>query len=123
MLDSMRWRYRLSEARAFLQAERDLLVKGRAAELDGLAARRRLVAESLAEMPASVAEANQAAVREIAAAARRNQRLLRAWLDGAAEAVRRLKAIDESRARIGAYRPDGTRLAGAAAAPTTERRA
>lgn len=123
MLDGMRWRYRLAEARALLQAERELLLKGATKGLAALEARRKAVVAGLEGMPAPATSAQRAAVREIGEAARRNQRLLRAYLDGAADAARRLRAIDESRAQIGAYRQDGTRLPGVAPAPTTERRA
>lgn len=123
MLDEMKWRYRLAEARAMLAAERRLLKAGAIGEIAARDRRRRLLADQLAEMPAPVAEAHEALIAEIRTEAARNQRLLTAYIRGAGDAAARVHALDEKKGEIGAYRRDGSRLPGAAPGPTRESRA
>lgn len=123
MLDAMKWRYRLADARALLETERRLLQAGAMKELSALDPRRRALAANLDDMPEEAARAHQTLLAEIRRGAARNQRLLKAYVAGAADALGRLRAMDESRAEIGAYRQDGTKLPIKPAGPRTERRA
>lgn len=123
MLDEMKWRFRLAEARQMLEAELRLIRTGAIEELASGDAKRQALADRLSEMPEDVSSRNETALKEVRAMAARNQRLLKAYLAGAADAIARLSALDESSRKIGAYRQDGTRLPGVSAAPTRESRA
>lgn len=123
MLDVLKWRYRLTDARALLDAERRLLQAGAMKELSALDPRRRALAANLTEIPEEAARAHQPLLAEIRRGAARNQRLLKAYVAGAADALARLRAMEESRAAIGAYRQDGTKVAPPPGGPRTERRA
>ncbi|MFV0475105.1 MAG: hypothetical protein ACK5MQ_13000 [Pikeienuella sp.] len=123
MLDEMNWRYRLTEARAMLAAERRLLKAGEIGGIAALDRRRRALAAEIEQAPAAIAETHGALIEEIREQAARNGRMLAAYLAGARDAAARLRAIDERKTEIGAYRRDGSRLASPAAGPTRERRA
>mgnify|MGYP001284779709 CR=1 FL=1 len=122
MSDGHRWRRRLAEAAALLETERRLLVRGAIAEINRLGPRRDAAAAALTEMPDAAAEDEREALASIRAAALRNARLLRAYRDGAANALNRLRALDAKAADIGAYRQDGSKMP-ATGGPTRERRA
>lgn len=106
-----------------LATERRLLKAGAIDELAALDRRRQALAAEIEAAPAPVAEAFRPLIEEIRAGAARNARLLRAYLDGARDADARLRTIERQKGAIGAYRPDGSRLAAAEADPTRERRA
>ncbi|QIE56978.1 hypothetical protein G5B40_16950 [Pikeienuella piscinae] len=123
MLDEMKWRYRLAEIRAMMTAERRLLKAGAIDEIVARDRRRQTLADQLSEMPAAIAESHEALIEEIRVEAARNQSLLKAYIRGAGDAAARMQALIEKRGEIGAYRRDGSRLAGAAPGPTRESRA
>lgn len=123
MLDAMRWRHRLNEARAMLAAERRLLKAGAIRELAALDRRRQALAAEIEAAPETVVESYGPLIEEIRAEAARNARLLNAYLDGAREGAARLRAIEAQKGAIGAYGPDGSRLAASETGPTRERRA
>lgn len=123
MLELNRWRRRIAEARALLETERKLLVAGALGEIAKLAPRRQSAAAALDAMPAAAAEAERSTLAALRRAAERNLRLLKAYRDGAADAAARIRALEAKAADIGAYRPDGSRLAPSGRGPTRERRA
>lgn len=123
MLDELKWRFRLGEARQMLDAELKLIKAGAIADLAAGDSRREALADRLAEMPEEIAARNETALRELRAMAARNEKALKAYVAGASDAIARLAALDKSGREIGAYRQDGTRLPGAGAGPTRESRA
>lgn len=123
MLDDLKWRFRLTEARQMLETEMNLIKAGAIKELAAGDARRLALADRLAEMPEEIAARNETALREVRAMAERNRKMLKAYVAGASDALTRLTALDKSRREIGAYRQDGTRLPGAGAGSTRESRA
>lgn len=123
MLNEMKWRYRLADVRTMLESEYRLIKAGAVRELAALDQRRLTLIAQMTDIPAAVAAAHEGRIQEISRLAARNQRLLRAYLDGAADAATRLKGIDQTRNEIGAYGPDGARMQSGGPAPTRESRA
>ena len=85
--------------------------------------RRSAIEEKLHEMPSTVIEAETKSIDQLRRLAARNQRLLKAYLDGARRATRRLGLIEESQGKIGAYKADGSRVSSANARSTKQQRA
>lgn len=115
-------RRRLQEAVTLLKEERALLLKG---DLKGLARhdkRRAQLMRDLPDLNADDLAEQEPLVEEVRALARRNGRLLEAFLAGARAARDRLKAIAASLESMGAYRRDGSRIKGPPAEQTTSRR-
>ena len=104
------WRARLKDVRRLLEGDRKLLLAGKISALAAKDARRLEVEARLIGMPRSIVEAEQSVILEIQNLAKRNNRLLKAYLDGARAAMRRLQEIEKMRGRIGAYQKDGSRI-------------
>lgn len=117
------WRKRLKDARRLLENDRKLLLAGQISALSTQDAKRLAIEARLAEMPRAIIEAEQAVIHEIQTLARKNNRLLKAYLDGARAAMRRLNEIDRMRGRIGAYQKDGSRIEPSAHGTTRQVRA
>lgn len=123
MLNQMKWRYRLTDARAMLESEYRLIKAGAVRELAALDQRRLALIAQITDIPAAIAAAHEPRIQEIRRLAARNQRLLRAYLDGAADAAARLQGLEREKNQIGAYGPDGARMSSGGSAPTRESRA
>lgn len=123
MGDRGNWRARLSDVRRLLEGDRKLLLAGKISALAAKDARRLEVEARLMSMPRSIVEAEQLVIVEIQTLAKRNNRLLRAYLDGARAAMRRLQEIEQMRGRIGAYQKDGSRIDPSDSTSTREVRA
>lgn len=104
------WRARLKDVRRLLEGDRKLLLAGKISALAAKDARRLEVESRLVGMPRAIVEAEQTVILEIQALAQRNNRLLKAYLEGARAAMRRLQEIERMRGRIGAYQKDGSRI-------------
>lgn len=104
------WRARLRDVRRLLEGDRKLLLAGKISALAAKDARRLEIEARLIGMPRAVVEAEQSVIQEIQTLAKRNNRLLKAYLDGARAAMRRLQEIERMRGRIGAYQKDGSRI-------------
>ncbi len=110
MFDTATWRRRLVEMRAILENDRILLLSGQIDKLAQQDQRRGAIEAKLHEMPAAVAKAEMNRIDQLRRLAARNQRLLKAYLDGARRAARQLVAIEETQGRLGAYKRDGSRV-------------
>lgn len=110
MNDLRRWRRMLKDAFQLLESDRKLLLAGRIAALIAQDPRRMEVEARLADMPRAVIDAEQVIILEIQKLAQRNNRLLKAYMDGARAAMRRLTEIERNQGRIGAYQKDGSRV-------------
>ncbi len=110
MFDTATWRRRLTEMRAILESDRSLLLSGQVEKLAQQDQRRGAIEAKLHEMPASIAKAEVNRIEQLRRLAARNQRLLKAYLEGARRAARQLSAIEDSQSRIGAYKRDGSRV-------------
>jgi hypothetical protein len=110
MIEGSGWRARLNDARRLLEGDRKLLLAGKISALAAKDARRLEIESKLVSMPRKIVEAEQAIIQEIQALAKRNNRLLKAYLDGARAAMRRLQEIERVRGQIGAYHKDGSRV-------------
>lgn len=113
MFSNLTWSRRISEMRNLLALDRRLLLAGAIDELARLDGRRVVVEAKLYEMPREVAEREQLRLAELREMAKRNQRLLSAYLEGARRATKRLMEIHEAVGEIGAYLRDGTKLGNA----------
>ena len=123
MGERRRWRKRLDDARQLLETDGRLLIAGRVSALAAGDRQRLEVEAGLARMPRAIVEAEQAIIREIQALAIRNNKLLKAYLDGARAAMRRLSEIEKSRGRLSAYQKDGSRVEPSGRTSTTQIRA
>ena len=83
MFSNLTWSRRIGEMRSLLALDRRLLLAGAIDELARLDGRRIAVEKKLYEMPRDVAEREQPRLVELRDMARRNQRLLSAYLEGA----------------------------------------
>lgn len=110
MFDRAAWRRRLTEMRGILESDRMFLLSGQIEKLAQQDRRRGAIEAALHDMPGEIAKAESGKIEHLKRLAARNHRLLQAYLDGARRATSRLVAIEESRGRIGAYRPDGSRV-------------
>lgn len=123
MFDTATWRRRLAEMRGILENDRVLLLSGQIEKLARQDRRRGVIEAKLHEMPQAVAKAEVKKIDQLRQLAARNQRLLKAYIDGARRATERLVAIEETQGRIGAYKPDGSRVASTGVRSTKQVRA
>ena len=123
MFDDLTWRGRLNEMKAVLMLDRKHLLAGEIGALARLDGRREAVQKKLMAMPEEIARKQEAALRGLRKMARRNHRLLKAYLDGARDASLRLRAADRAGADISAYRRDGSKVSLASPPPTRQTRA
>lgn len=123
MIEAFLWRRRLAEMRSLLAADRRLLLRGAIAELARNDARRAEIEARLRGLPEDVARREEPFLAEIRALAKRNERLLSAYLDGARRAAARLAEIARSEEGFGAYRRDGSKFAPQARSPSRNIRA
>ncbi len=123
MSEQSGWRARLRDVRRLLEGDRKLLLAGKIFALAAKDARRLEVEARLMSMPRSIVEAEQLVIMEIQTLAKRNNRLLKAYLDGARAAMKRLQEIEQMRGRIGAYQKDGSRIDRSDGASTRQVRA
>lgn len=110
MIDALKWRYRLAEARSLLEAERMIILRGALSDMVKLDSRRQRVEGYLSEMPENLSDQMKSSIEDIGRQARNNQRLLKAYLEGARSAASRLTKIAEVERSVGAYRQDGSRI-------------
>ncbi|MGB0925847.1 MAG: hypothetical protein ACPGVA_01465 [Pikeienuella sp.] len=123
MSDLRRWRKMLKDAFRLLESDRKLLLAGQISALVAQDARRVEVEARLADMPRAVIDAEQGIILEIQKLAQRNNRLLKAYLDGARAAMRRMSEIERNQGRIGAYQKDGSRVEAGTPSSTRQLRA
>ncbi len=123
MFDKATWRARLKEMRGILEKDRSLLLSGQMEKLSQQDNRRRSIEAKLHEMPLAIAKAEVKKIDQLRRLAARNHRLLKAYLDGARRAAKRLITIEEHQGRIGAYRRDGSRVPATGALSTKQQRA
>ncbi|MGB0852670.1 MAG: hypothetical protein ACPGSI_05220 [Pikeienuella sp.] len=123
MSDLRRWRKMLKDAFRLLESDRKLLLAGQISALVAQDARRVEVEARLADMPRAVIDAEQGIILEIQKLAQRNNRLLKAYLDGARAAMRRMSEIERNQGRIGAYQEDGSRVEAGTPSSTRQLRA
>lgn len=123
MIEFSATRRRLNEALSLLREERRLLLKGDIVALARFEVRRERLAERLPHLSREKLAAHQSLVERVRVSARRNARLLEAFLDGARAAETRLNACEKAAAELGAYRRDGSRIGVAHHGATTSRRA
>ncbi|MEM0943182.1 MAG: hypothetical protein AAGI70_04465 [Pseudomonadota bacterium] len=114
MLEHVMWPYRLTRIEALLAEERSLLEHGDISRLAALGDRRASLIDGLGEMPDVLARQQMARLQRIQAAARRNGRLIGAYLEGARQAAARIQALENSERSLGTYGRDGARPAVAA---------
>lgn len=110
MISDLIWRRRLGDMKSLLDADRRYLLSGAIEELARLDPRRLSAEEKLRGMPREVAQKEKRRLRELRRMARRNQRLLQAYLDGARAAATRLTELNRSNGEFGAYRRDGSKI-------------
>ncbi|MEM7546451.1 MAG: hypothetical protein AAF367_13020 [Pseudomonadota bacterium] len=110
MIDALKWRYRLAEARSLLEAERLIILNGPISDIAKLDARRDRVEGYLSELPETLSDQMRGAIEDLSQRAHDNQRLLKAYLDGAKMAADRLVKMAEVQENLGAYRQDGSRV-------------
>ena len=123
MLSVAFWRQRLAEMRSILENDRKLLLSGQIEKLARQARNRSAIEKKLHEMPNAVIKAETKSIDQLRRLAARNQRLLKAYLEGARRATERLGVIEENQGRIGAYKPDGSRISSTSARSTKQQRA
>lgn len=123
MSDLRRWRKMLKDAFRLLESDRKLLLAGQISALVAQDSRRVEVEARLADMPRAVIDAEQGIILEIQKLAQRNNRLLKAYLDGARAAMRRMSEIERNQGRIGAYQKDGSRVEAGTPSSTRQLRA
>ncbi len=122
MFDAGRTRRRLKEALKLLTADRELLLRGDVGGLARFNTRRARLMEELPTLAEHDLAENEGLVHEIRTLARRNSRLLEAFLAGAKAAGERVKALVAAQEALGAYRRDGSRILAPALDRTTSRR-
>lgn len=122
MMDELKWRYRLKEMRAMLEAERRFLLSGRLNDIARLDARRESVSAHFENVPSAISDDLKSALEALKKLAARNQRLLSAYLNGAQSAAQRVGELTEGGGRIGAYREDGSRFDGPSAPGSKQQR-
>ena len=98
-----------------------MLLKGDFAGLFGFETRRARLIDRLPTIPRAALEANEALVTKVRETARRNARLLEAFMQGVRAAEERIRALTEGKT-LGAYRKDGSRIEDVGEATTTSRR-
>lgn len=113
MLDGVTWRLRLGEAKTLLDREHKLLLAGAIDELARLDRKRAAVEAHILRLPADIAETHANLVNDVRRRALRNQRVLKAFIQGARQAAARIRAIDRENTKLGAYKQDGTLIEGA----------
>ncbi len=123
MFDAAFWRQRLAEMRRILESDRKFLLSGQIEKLARQDKRRGVLEAKLREMPNAVIEAETNSINQLRRLAIRNHNLLKAYLEGARRATRRLGVIEDSKGRIGAYKADGTRISTSSARSTKQQRA
>ena len=121
MFETASARRRLKEALSLLEEERKLLLKGDIAGLFRFEARRARLIDLLPSIPRAALQANEALVKKVRDTARRNARLLEAFIEGVRAAEARIRALTGGKA-LGAYREDGSRIEDESVATTTSRR-
>lgn len=110
MISDLIWRRRLGDMKSLLAADRRLLLSGAIEDLAKLDPRRLAAEEKLRDMPRDVAQRERRRLRELRRMARRNQKLLQAYLEGARAAATRLTDLNQAGGEFGAYRRDGSRI-------------
>lgn len=123
MFDATFWRQRLAEMRRILETDRKFLLSGQIEKLARQDKRRGALEAKLHEMPNAVIKAETKSIDQLRRLALRNHNLLKAYIEGARRATRRLGVIEENKGRIGAYKADGTRIATSDARSTKQQRA
>lgn len=121
MFETSSARRRLKEALSLLEEERKLLLRGDLAGLFRFEARRARLVAMLPSIPRPALEANESLVKKVRDTARRNARLLEAFIEGVRAAETRIRALTGGKA-LGAYREDGSRIEDESVARTTSRR-
>lgn len=121
MFETSSAKRRLKEALSLLEEERKMLLKGDLAGLFRFEARRARLIDLLPSIPRAALQANEALVKKVRDTARRNARLLEAFIEGARAAEARIRALTGGKA-LGAYREDGSRIEDESGAMTTSRR-
>jgi len=106
-----------------LAQERALLIAGRFAELERTARRRGAQVESLGALDAGGAAALRGPLQTLRQAAERNAALLRAAIEGAALARRRLASLRDAQTRLPSYDASGAPVDRVAAVTAQGRRA
>ncbi|SDX17031.1 hypothetical protein SAMN05444336_103519 [Albimonas donghaensis] len=106
------WRGRVRQVLDLLDEERALIQRGDLRGLAGLAPRSRAALEELTSAPASESRDGEPELEAIRDSAARNQRLLGAMMEGAAQARRELAQAEKARNRLGYDRAGGTVGAG-----------
>lgn len=97
----------IDAALALLERERALLLEGRFAEMERAATERGAQVEQLGALDATAAAALRPALETLRAAAGRNGALLKAAIEGAAAARRRLASLRDAQTRLPSYNAAG----------------
>lgn len=121
MFETSSAKRRLKEALSLLEEERKLLLKGDLTGLFRFEERRERLIDLLPSIPRAALQANEALVKKVRDTARRNARLLEAFIEGVRAAEARIRALTGGKA-LGAYREDGSRIEDESGAMTTSRR-
>lgn len=121
MFEASSARHRLKEALSLLEEERGLLLRGDLAGLFRFEGRRARLIERLPSIPRAALEANEALVTKVRDTARRNARLLEAFIQGVRAAEARIRELTAAKS-LGAYRKDGSRIEDVDGGATTSRR-
>lgn len=122
MLDELKWNMRLRRMISILEEDRRLLLRGETDRLIKLEKRRSDSEKDLMEIPGTIAERHKNDLLRIQTLAKRNHRLLQAYMQGAKSAIDRLIQIEKSQGDIGAYGRNGAKVS-PQSSPTRFRRA
>ena len=123
MFEKLSWQIRLRRVISHLEEDRRDLLQGKTERLAARNLRRSEAEQELLQIPETMIPGYEREINRIKTLAKRNEVLLKAYIEGSRNASRRLGEIDREQSKIGAYARNGARIDPDRPKPTQDVRA